>query len=152
MTYTNAQARAQLLDTVASATEAIGFALMSLGEAYEQLDEGSGDRLEQELFRPVQLAYGRLKRTHAEFAARHELPGRTFEQATPGAPSHGVKGFLDNAMDAIGKADGELATLQDSMLPVEVGDPELRAGLEEVRTVLGELRGRARQFMRTLGR
>lgn len=152
MTYTNAQARARLLDTVASATEAIGFALMSLGEAYEQLDEGSADRLEQELFRPVQLAYGRLKRTHAEFAARHELPGRAFEQATVGAPSHGVKGFLDNAMDAIGKADGELATLQDSMLPVEVGDPELRAGLEEVRTVLGDLRGKARQFVRTLGR
>jgi hypothetical protein len=152
MAYTNAQARQQLLNTVASAAESIGFALMSLGEAYEQLDEGSADRLEQELFRPVQLAYGRLKRTHAEFAARHDLPKRTFEQATLGAPSHGVKGFLENAMEAIGKADGELATLQDSMLPVEVGDPELRAGLEEVRTVLGELRGRARQFVRTLGR
>ena len=55
-------------------------------------------------------------------------------------------------MDAIGKADGELATLQDSMLPVEVDDPELRAGLEEVRMLLGDLRGRARQFVRTLGR
>jgi len=152
MAYTNAQARQQLLDTMAAATEPIGYALMSLGEAYEQLDESSADRLEQELFRPVQVAYGRLKRTHAEFAARHGLPGRTFEQATLGAPSHGVKGFLDNAMEAIGKADSELATLQDSMLPVEVGDPELRAGLEEVRTILGDLRGRARQFMRTLGR
>ncbi len=152
MAYTNAQARQQLLDTLAAATEAIGFALMSLGEAYEQLDENSSDRLEQELFRPVQMAYGRAKRTHTEFARRHDLPGHFFEQASLGAPSHGVKGFIDSAMEAIGKADGELATLQDSMLPVEVGDPELRAGLEEVRTLLGDLRGRARQFVRTLGR
>jgi hypothetical protein len=152
MAYTTAQARRQLLDTVAEATEEIGSALASLGEAYEQLDENNAERLEQELFRPVQMAYGRAKRTYAGFANRHDLQSRIFEPATPGAPSHGVKGFLDSAMEAIGKADGALATLQDSMLPVEVGDAELRAGLEEVRTLLGNLRGRARQFVRTLGR
>ena len=38
------------------------------------------------------------------------------------------------------------------MLPVEVGDPELRAGLEEVRELLSALPGRARQLVRTLGR
>lgn len=152
MTYTTAQARQQLLDTVAGATDEIGVALASLGEAYEQLDEQSADRLEEELFRPVQVAYGRAQRTYGEFAARHELPRRTFESASPGAPSHGVKGFLDSAVDAVGRADGALATLQDSMLPVEVGDPELRAGLEEVRTLLGALPGRVRQFVRTLGR
>jgi hypothetical protein len=152
MTYTNAQARQQLLDAVAEAIEEISFALASLGEAYEQLDEQSADRLEGELFRPVQLAYGRAQRTYAEFAARHDLPSRSFESASGGAPSHGVKGFLDSAMDAIGRADGTLATLQDSMLPVEVGDPELRGGLEEVRTLLGGLPGRARQFVRALGR
>jgi hypothetical protein len=157
MTYTNAQARQQLLDTVAGATEEIGLALASLGEAYEQLDEQSADRLEQELFRPAQMAYGRAKRTYTEFAARHDLPADqgsadAFEQATRGAPSHGVKGFLDSAVDAVERADGEFATLQDSMLPVEVGDPDLRGGLEEVRRLLGEIPGRARQFVRTLGR
>lgn len=152
MTYTNAQARQQLLDTVAEATEEIGLALASLGEAYEQLDEQSADRLEEELFRPVQVAYGRVQRTYTEFAARHDLPGHTFASASPGAPSHGVKGFLDSAVDAVGRADGTLATLQDSMLPVEVGDPDLRAGLEEVRKLLGGLPGRAHQFVRTLGR
>jgi hypothetical protein len=150
--YTNAQARQQLLDAIAQAVEEIGFALASLGEAYEQLDEQSAERLEQELFRPVQVAYGRAKRTYTEFAARHDLPGHTFESALPGAPSHGVKGFLDGAVDAVGRADSTLATLQDSMLPVEVGDPELRAGLEEVRKLLGGLPGSARQFVRTLGR
>jgi hypothetical protein len=152
MTYTNAQARQQLLDAVAEAIEEISFALVSLGEAYEQLDEQSADRLEEELFKPVQSAYGRAQRTYTEFAARHELSSRSFESASGGAPSHGVKGFLDSAVDAVARADGMLATLQDSMLPVEVGDPELRGGLEEVRTLLGGLSGRARQFVRTLGR
>ncbi len=152
MTYTTAQAREQLLQSVAQAIDEIAFALASLGEAYEQLDEQSADRLEQELFRPVQLAYGRAQRTYNEFAARHDLPGQKFGPAPSGAPSHGVKGFLDGAVDGIARADGTLATLQDSMLPVEVGDPELRAGLEQVRTLLGEVPGRARQFVRTLGR
>ena len=38
------------------------------------------------------------------------------------------------------------------MRPVEVGDPELRAGLAEVRELVGDLRARAREFMRTFGR
>jgi hypothetical protein len=38
------------------------------------------------------------------------------------------------------------------MMPVEVGDPELRAGLAEVRELLGAVPGRAREFVRTLGR
>ena len=47
---------------------------------------------------------------------------------------------------------GELAALQDSMLPIEVGDSELRAGLQEVRELLGQLRHQARELVRTLGR
>jgi hypothetical protein len=152
MAITNAQARQQLLDAVAEATEDIGFALASLGEAYERLDEHTADTLEQELFRPVQLAYGRAQRTHSEFAARHGLPSRSFEPATPGAPSQGVRGLLDAAMDAVDRADSTLVTLQDSMLPVEFGDADLRAGLESVRTLLGDLRSRARELVRTLGR
>jgi hypothetical protein len=152
MAYTTAEARQQLLDTLAGATDEIGFALASLGEAYERLDEHTADGLEQELFMPVQMAYGRAQRTHAGFADRHGLPSRVFEPASPGAPSRGVKGLLDTAMEAVGKADGALAALQDSMLPVEVGDPDLRAGLEEVRRLLGDLRRRARELVRTLGR
>ena len=58
----------------------------ALGEAYEQLDEQSGDRMEAVLFRPLQTAYGQLKRTHAEFAARSGLPGRDFPAPAQGAP------------------------------------------------------------------
>jgi hypothetical protein len=152
MAYSTAEARQQLLDSVGQATDEIGFALTSLGEAYELLDENTADTLEQELFRPVQMAYGRAQRTHAEFADRHGLPSRVFEPAPPGAPSQGVRGFLDSTVEAAGEADSTLATLQDSMLPVEVGDADLRAGLEEVRRLLGHIRGRSRELVRTLGR
>jgi hypothetical protein len=152
MAYTTADARRQLLDELADATDEISSALASLGEAYELVDEQTADRLERDLFRPVQVAYGRAQRTHKEFADRHDLPHRVFVPATPGAPSHGVKGFLDSAVEEVSRADTTLATLQDSMLPVEVGDPELRAGLEEVRRLIGEVRGRSHELVRTLGR
>lgn len=150
--YTTAEARKQLLDTVAEAAELLGEALASLSEAYEQLDERNAEQLERELFGPVQVAYGRARQTHAAFAARHGLPGRGFEPAAQGAPSRGVKGLLDDAVRAVGDADLTIATLQDSMLPVEVGDVELRAGLEQVRELLGGLGARARELVRTLGR
>jgi hypothetical protein len=150
--YTNADARQQLLDTVAEAAEALGSALASLTEAYELLDEGNADRVEAALFRPVQSAYGRARRAHAGFAERHAMEGSTFTPAIAGAPSKGARGFLDSAVASVGDADRLLGTLQDSMLPVEVGDPELRADLEQVRSLLGGLGDRARELERTLGR
>jgi hypothetical protein len=150
--YTTADARQQLLDTVAEAADALSSALASLSEAYELLDEGNADKMEEALFRPAQTAYGRARRAHADFAERHGLPGHVFTPATPGAPSKGARGFLDSAVAAIGHADQLLATLQDSMLPIEVGDAELRADLEDVRSRLGGLGTRARNLERTLGR
>ncbi len=145
MAYTTADARQGLLDTVAAAIEQLGVALSALGEAYEQLDERSAERLEEQLFRPVQLAYGRAQRTYASFAERHRLDARSFAPAPAGAPSTGVRGFIDEATQAAAAADADLAELQDSMLPVEVGDAELRDGLREVRELLGELDRRARR-------
>jgi len=152
MVQTTAEARQQLLDTLAEATDQIGSALASLGAAYEQLDERSADKLEEELFRPVQLAYGRARRTHAEFAGRTGLASRAFEPASAGLPSIGAKGFIDDAVVAVGRADNALATLQDSLLPVEVGDPELRAALAELRKLVGGLALNARELVRTIGR
>jgi acyl-coenzyme A synthetase/AMP-(fatty) acid ligase len=152
MAYVAREARQELLDSIAEAIGEIGTALAMLGAAYERLDEQTADRLEEQLFRPVQVAYGRAQRTHAGFAERHGLPGRTFEPASAGLPSQGVRALLDSAVDAVDAADGVLAELQDSMRPVEVGDAELRAGLAEVRELLGALRGRARELVRVLGR
>jgi hypothetical protein len=152
MTYTNAEARQQVLEALASAADEIGLVLALLSEAYEHLDERMAERLEEALFQPVQAAYGRAKRTHAAFAERYELPAHTFQSASQVAPSSDARSLIDAAVDAASRADGMLIELQDSMLPVEVGDAELRAGLSEVRELVGSVRSRARELVRTLGR
>jgi hypothetical protein len=152
MTYTTAEGRQQVLDVLAVVAEELDSALALLGEAYEHLDEHAADALEAELFRSVQLAYGRVKRTYNEFAGRSELPGRTFESAPMVAPSNGAKALIEAAVERAGKADAALVELQDSMLPIEVGDAELRAGIAAVRELVGGLRARARELVRTLGR
>ena len=152
MTYTSAEARQELLDGFAGAIDRIGLALAALGAAYEQLDEHNADRLEAELFGPVQVAYGRAKSTHARFADRHGITSRAFATPSPGIPSIGAKGFIDSAVNAVAEADSALSALQDSSLPTEVGDVELRAGLTEVRELLGGVRQRAGELERTLGR
>jgi hypothetical protein len=152
MSYTNAEARQDLLDIVAEAIDELAVALAALGEAYEQLDDQHADELEEQLFRPVQVAYGRAKRTYAAFADRAGLHARAFTAAAPGAPSTGAKGFVENAVKSVSAADVVLSTLQDSMLPVEVGDRELRTGLGEVRELIAPLSGRARAVLRTVGR
>jgi hypothetical protein len=150
--YDTAEARQELLDDVAAAIEDLAAALAALGEAYENLDDHSADRLEEALFRPVQAAYGRAKRTHAGFAERHGLPTRTFADAVAGHPSQGVKGFIDTAVASAGRVDARLAELQDSMRPVDVGDAELRAGLSEVRRLIADVPRRASSLVRGLGR
>ena len=152
MAYSAGEARGQLLEDVAEATDQLALALASLSEAYEELDEQTADELEEQLFRPTQSAYGRLRRTHAEFAARVRLRGRNFEPCSGGLHSADPRIYVDRAVDAIERADHVLAELQDSMLPVEVGDRELRAGLSETRETIAELPSRARRLMRTQGR
>ena len=152
MAYASQQARQDLLASVAEAIDEMGRALAALGDAYDQLDERTADLLEEQLFRPLQTAYGRAQRTHAAFASRHGLEGRSFEAPGPGAPSRGVREFVETAADAVSEADDILAELQDSMLPVEVGDAELRAGLAAVRELLDPLPERAAQLLRGFGR
>jgi hypothetical protein len=151
MAYTNAEGRQQLLDELEAAADAIAIAVAALGEAYEALDDQTADRLEEVLFRPATHAAGRAKRTYAEFAQRHGFPGRTFEIGSAGHAS-GARGHIDHAVEAFENADGLLAELQDSMLPVEVGDAEVRAGITETRALLGPLPHAARELERTLGR
>jgi len=152
MAYTTAEGRRQLLDEVAQAIGELGGALARLGVAYEELDESRGDLLEERLFRPVQTAYGRARRVHAAFAARHGLPETTFAQPPAPAAWHGSRSLVEEAADALAAADDGLAELQDSLLPVEVGDPELRAGLADVRAVLAPLQEAADEVLRQLWR
>ncbi len=152
MAYRAGEAREQLLDDVAAAVDQLGLTVAALGEAYEELDEQTADHLEEELFRPAQHAYGRLARTHAEFAERFRLPGRTFERSSGGLHSADPRVYVDRAVEAIERADQILVELQDSMMPVEVGDRELREGLSGVREAIADLPARARRLMRAQGR
>jgi hypothetical protein len=152
MAYAAADGRQQLLETIADATDELGLALAALGEAYEQLDEHTADVLEERLFRPVQLAYGRAGRALDGFAARHGMQAPALEQQHRGLPSVGAKGFIESAVEAIRESDGTLATLQDSMLPVDVGDRQLRAELADLREIMSPLPANARELVRTIGR
>jgi hypothetical protein len=108
--------------------------------------------MEDELYRPIQKAYGRGKRTHAQFAQRVELPGDVFEPPSAGRTTQGARSFVERATEAAAEADRRLADLQDSMLPIEAGDAELRAGLGEIRELLAPVPTSSRRFLSTLGR
>lgn len=152
MAVSSAEGRAEILEDLAGAVERIELAGAALAEAFELLSEAPGERLEGELFRPVQRALGRGKRTLSDFAQRSGLEPRPLEPPMPGPPSQGVRAFVEVATVAAAEADGRIAALQDSGLPVEFGDPELRSGLSETRAALGSLGSAAREFLRTLGR
>jgi hypothetical protein len=151
MSYSTADAREQVLDELAGAAEHLGTAVARLGEAYEEMDEHAADRLEQELFRPLRAAYGVARRTHAEFSARYGVSARALEESSPGLPA-GPREEIERAAEEIRTADETISNLQDSMLPVEVGDQELRAGLTRTRELIAPLPARARDLVRTLGR
>ncbi len=152
MTYTNIEGREQLLEALVAATDEIGGALAALSTAYEQLDDQAADRLEEQLFGPVQRAYGRSKSTHVEFAARHGLPTRSFEQPVPAAASLSTRDLIGSAAEAAGAADASLAAIQDEPALVEVGDVELRSGIASVREAVSVVPNRTREILRTLGR
>jgi hypothetical protein len=152
MAYSTREAQLELLEDVARSAETIGYALTALGLAYEQLDEAAGDRLEEHLFRPLQVAYGRAQRTYTGFAERRGLPVRALDPAPEAGVGHGAREAIDRAVEALEDADDGIAKLQDSMRPVDVGDAELRAGLADVREHLGPLPAAAREVVRVLGR
>jgi hypothetical protein len=152
MSYTNQEGRERILRDVGAAAAQIELALSYLTDAYELLDEGVADRLEGELFSPVQAAFGRARRTLGEFTRRYQLDGSSSQPAPGGSRPHGARELIEGAVDAIEQADRWIAELQDSMLPVEVGDPDLRAGLSQTRELIGPLPAHARELVRVLGR
>jgi hypothetical protein len=148
----DADARQDLLDALAEGIEELALALAAFGEAYELLDENTQDRLEDELFGPVQKAYGRAQRTYNAFAERKGRPTKTFAEHSPGLHAREPRPYLERAIEAVDEAEERLIELQDSMMPVTYGDPELRAGLADVRALVATARERGGDFLRTLGR
>ena len=152
MTQTTAEAQQELLAAVAAAARHLGLALAALGAASEQLDEHHGEQVEDRLFRPVQSAYGVARRAHDRFAERHGLPRRRPAAPPAALASAGPRMLIDQAAVDVGQADQALTTLQDSMLPVEVGDTELRGALADVRGAIGNFGADARAVVSRIGR
>ena len=152
MTVTTVEARGRILDDLATAADQLALAAASLAAAYERLDDATADRLEDQLYRPVQKAFGRAKRTRSQFAERTGLRMRALEAPAEPSGSRTPKELVDRGVLAAGEATHVLAELQDSMVPIDAGDPELRAGLAQVREIVGPLTGRAREITRVLGR
>ncbi|MEA2346476.1 MAG: hypothetical protein QOG62_263 [Thermoleophilaceae bacterium] len=152
MAYTTAEAHSRILEDLATVIDDISLASACLGEAYEHLHGGSADRLENDLFRPVSAAMAKARRTQTGFAARVGRDAPALEEQSAGAGSRDVKLFVDRAMSACAEASHTLAELQDSMMPIEAGDAELRSGIAEIRELVDGMPARAREFTRLLGR
>jgi hypothetical protein len=152
MAYRSESARRQLLDRLGEAAGFLSAAVDALGEAYEAADERTAEALEETMFRPVQRAYGRAQRTSAGFAQRQGLEATPVRSPPARAPSADPRVHLERAIEAIERADHVIAEMQDSMLPVEVGDRELRDGLTEVRELMAPAPREGRQLIRLIGR
>jgi hypothetical protein len=152
MAYTSESARRQLLDQLDQAIDQLSVAIAVLGEAYEGVDERTAATLEEQLFRPVQAGYGRARRTRSGFAERHQLAAGPAPRSATAAHSGDPRVHLERAIEAIERADHVIAEMQDSMLPVEVGDREFRDGLTEVRELIASAPGHGRQLVRMIGR
>ncbi len=152
MSFTNEEGRRQLLDEVTGAIGDLALSLACLTEAYEGLDEDTADRLEAQMFRPVQAAYGRVRRTRSEFAERYRLNGGNGDGTPDAVGVQDPRRHIERALEAAQAADQRIAELQDSMLPVDVGDTEVRAGLSETRALIAEVPMHGRRLLRTLGR
>ena len=130
MAYTTAEGREQVLSDLAVAIEQIADALArDWARPMNSSTSSTPTRSRSSCSARSSSAYGRAKRTYAEFASRSQLRARTFAAHSPGLQSQSVQELIERAADAAYDADQSIAELQDSMLPVEVGDPELRAGL-----------------------
>ena len=150
MSYTNAEGRQEVLDRLAGAIAEMATAVDMLGEAYEHLDDRTAERMEEQLFRPAQAAYGRARRARTEFAARYGLTAP--EPPRSAVRPHDARTAIERAADAARAAEHALGDLQDSMLPVEVGDAALRSALSDLRVGLSAISPAARDLLRTLGR
>jgi hypothetical protein len=151
VSYTTDSGRRQIIDDSVVGANYLGDALAALGEAYELLDDHAAGQMEESVFKPTQAAYGQLKRSLTEFATRYGLPQPVFQPSIVPAPTD-PHTTLDRVADLVQSADEAVSELQDTLLPVEVGDAELRAGLSRARTLITRVPASAEDLIRILGR
>lgn len=152
MSFTVEEGRRRLLDELAAAVEQLAVAVACFGEAYELVDAQSADVLEERLFAPTQAAYARARRAHSSFADRSQLERASFGAGSSGLHDADPRVYVQRGLEAVERAEHLIGELQDSMLPVEVGDRELREDLAGTRELPGAVPAGARELLRRLGR
>ena len=152
MAFTTREAHEQIVAELGWAVGQIALAAECLGEAYERLDVPTADRLEDELYRPLQRGFGRAKRTLVQFAGKVGLEPDEGEPSDANVSRLTVKETIERSVALAADGAQRIAELQDSDMAIAAGDAELRAGLAETRRLLAELSSRAPAFLRTLGR
>jgi hypothetical protein len=153
MTYTSHEGRERILRESGEAAAALLGSIEALGAAYEALDDNAAQDLESRLYDPVGRAAKTLLATAAAFAQRCDEPfERPVAKHFAGGREDGPRQYVDAAVALVGEADALLAELQDSLLPIEVGDAPLREGLAATRRTVASLPQAARELERTLGR
>jgi hypothetical protein len=151
VSYSTESGRQQILDDAGAAVDPLASAIAAIGELYDQLDEQTAERMELIVFKPLQSGYGLLRRTLTAFADRSGLAAPEFGPPQVNTPSS-ARTALERVAGWVEEADGLIAELQDSLLPVEVGDQELRAGLSGTRTQVATVPGACADLLRSLGR
>ena len=126
--------------------------MTSLGDAYEWLDEQTADRMEDEIFRPAQAAYGRAQRTHAAFSERHELTRSHFDEAGHTGHPGDARGAIERAAASLTEADAILATFRIRCCRSTSAIRSCAPGSRAVRELIAPLPHQARQLLRMLGR
>ena len=130
VSYIAGEARQEMLDTLGDAIDEIAAALCGsrrgVRSSSARFPPTGSRRSCSARSRPRTGV--RSRPTPASPSGRGCPAGRSLPRLQ-GLPSTGIRGFVDSAVESVAEADAELAELQDSMMPVEVGDPELRAGL-----------------------
>lgn len=152
MPISTQESHERIVGDLGAAAEQLALAVACLGEAYEQLSVMAADRMEADIYAPVQRALGRTKRTRSQFAERVGREASPIADPQTGRSSQGAKVFIERAAGATTQAGGLIADLQDTGMAIESGDAELRAGLSEIRDLLAPVPAQAREFLRTLGR
>ena len=152
MAFTTREAHEQIVNELGWAVGQIALASECLSDAYEELDVTTADRLEEELYRPLQRAFGRAKRTLVDFAAQTGLEPSEGEPDSAGPPRLTVKQKIERALALAADGGQRIAELQDSDMAIASANAELRAGLAETRRLLAELCSRGPSFLRSFGR
>ena len=153
MTYTSDEGRRELLGATAEAADTIGVALAALGAAYELVDDDTARSAGVGAVRAGAGGVRAGEAGHARVRGAARAAASAFAVADAGRAFGAARAATSSRRSRRSSTPTTSSpSCRTRCCPVEVGDPELRAALADVRTRLGEVPVRAAELLRTLGR